>query len=141
MLKVGYTTKTAAERVKEQYPVKMPRQTWEIVLEEVATRENGTYFTDHDLHKRLEKKGFHRENGEWFLCTLKDLEAIIIEEKKGIVNTENRSQNFGMRPEQKEAVERTARYFTAVREEGYTPTSFGMPKCVSERLLRHISLP
>ena len=121
MLKVGYTTKTAAERVKEQYPVKMPRQTWEIVLEEVATRENGTYFTDHDLHKRLEKKGFHRANGEWFLCTLKDLEAIIIEEKKGIVNTENRSQNFGMRPEQKEAVERTERYFTAVREEGYTP--------------------
>ena len=53
MLKVGYTTKTAAERVKEQYPVKMPHQTWEIVLEEIATRENGTYFTDHDLHKRL----------------------------------------------------------------------------------------
>ena len=26
-----------------------------------------------------------------------------------------------MRPEQKEAVERTARYFTTVREEGYTP--------------------
>lgn len=37
-LKIGYTTKTAKERVREQYPVKTPHQTWEIVLEEVAMR-------------------------------------------------------------------------------------------------------
>ena len=121
MLKIGYTTKTAAERVKEQYPIKTPRQTWEIVLEEIATREDGTYFTDHELHKRLEQKGFIREAGEWFRCTIKDLQAVILEEKKGIRNTENRSQSFGMRPEQKEAVEKTAWYFNSVKEEGVIP--------------------
>ena len=121
MLKIGYTTKTAAERVKEQYPIKTPRQTWEIVLEEIATREDGTYFTDHELHKRLEQKGFIREAGEWFRCTIKDLQAVILEEKKGIRNTENRSQSFGMRPEQKEAVEKTAWYFNSVKDEGVIP--------------------
>ena len=121
MLKIGYTTKTAAERVKEQYPIKTPRQTWEIVLEEIATREDGTYFTDHELHKRLEQKGFIREAGEWFRCTIKDLQAVILEEKKVIRNTENRSQSFGMRPEQKEAVEKTAWYFNSVKEEGVIP--------------------
>ena len=121
MLKIGYTTKTAAERVKEQYPIKTPRQTWEIVLEEIATREDGTYFTDHELHKRLEQKGFIREAGDWFRCTIKDLQAVILEEKKGIRNTENRSQSFGMRPEQKEAVEKTAWYFNSVKEEGVIP--------------------
>ena len=121
MLKIGYTTKTAAERVKEQYPIKTPRQTWEIVLEEIATREDGTYFTDHELHKRLEQKGFIREAGEWFRCSIEDLQAVILEEKKGIRNTENRSQSFGMRPEQKEAVEKTAWYFNSVKDEGVIP--------------------
>ena len=120
MLKIGYTTKTA-ERVKEQYPIKTPRQTWEIVLEEIATREDGTYFTDYELHKRLEQKGFIREAGEWFRCSIEDLQAVILEEKKGIRNTENRSQSFGMRPEQKEAVEKTAWYFNSVKEEGVIP--------------------
>ena len=121
MLKVGYTTKTAAERVKEQYPIKTPRQTWKIVLDEIATREDGTYFTDHELHKRLEQKGFIREAGEWFRCSIEDLQAVILEEKKGIRNTENRSQSFGMRPEQREAVEKTAWYFNSVKDEGVIP--------------------
>ena len=121
MLKIGYTTKTAAERVKEQYPIKTPRQTWKIVLDEIATREDGTYFTDHELHKRLEQKGFIREAGEWFRCTIEDLQAVILEEKRGIRNTENRSQSFGMRPEQEEAVEKTAWYFNSVKEEGVIP--------------------
>lgn len=116
-LKIGYTTKNAQERVREQYPIKTPRQTWEIVLEEIATREDGSFFTDRNLHKRLEKKGFIRENGEWFRCSLEDLQAIILEEKTGKINRENRSQSFGMRPEQKEAVQKTAQYFRSFQEE------------------------
>lgn len=121
-LKIGYTTKNAQERVREQYPIKTPRQTWEIVLEEIATREDGSFFTDRNLHKRLEHKGFIRENGEWFRCSLEDLQAIILEEKTGKINRENRSQSFGMRPEQKEAVQKTAQYFRSFQgEEGIIP--------------------
>ena len=120
-LKIGYTTKTAKERVAEQYPTKTPHQSWEIVLEEVAIRENGTFFTDHEIHKRLEQKGFVRENGEWFRCSIKDLEAVLLAEKKGIFNEESRTASFAMRPEQKEAVEKTAKYFREVSKDGIIP--------------------
>ena len=58
-LKVGYTTKTAAERVAEQYPVKLPNQSYKIELDEIAMREDGSFFTDHDVHKVLSKKIFN----------------------------------------------------------------------------------
>lgn len=117
MLKIGYTNRTAIERIKEQYPIKQPRQTWELILDTIALRNDGTYYTDHNIHKRLENKGFRREEGEWFRCTLKDLEAVIIEEKTGIENHENRNLSFEMRPEQREAVERTAEYFNSYTDD------------------------
>lgn len=116
-LKVGYTTKTAEERIKEQYPVKLPNQSYHIELEEFAVREDETFFTDREIHKRLNQKGFRNQNGEWFECSLADVKACILAEKKGISNEENRSQDFGMRPEQKNAVEKTARYFRSFESE------------------------
>lgn len=66
--------------------------------------------------------GIIRENGEWFRCSLDDVKAAILAEKKGIKeNPDKRTQDFGMRPEQKEAVEKTAQYFTEVAKDGYTP--------------------
>ena len=57
-LKVGYTAKkTAEERIKEQYPVITPSQSWTVLLEQPAIRDDGSYFTDHDVHKALKKHG------------------------------------------------------------------------------------
>lgn len=116
-LKVGYTTKTAEERIKEQYPVNLPHQSYKIEMEELAVRENGTFFTDREIHKLLSKKGFRNQNGEWFECGLADVRACILAEKKGISNEENRSLDFKMRPEQKNAVEKTAQYFRSFESE------------------------
>lgn len=66
-LKVGYTTRTAEERVREQTEaVKMPKQTWCIELDELAIRNDGTFFTDHEIHRGLRRMGVVREKGEWF---------------------------------------------------------------------------
>lgn len=43
-LKIGYTERDAAQRVAEQYPVKLPQQSYEIVFNETAMRDNGTFF-------------------------------------------------------------------------------------------------
>lgn len=121
-LKVGYTTKTAEERVKEQYPVILPDQSHKIELEELAVREDGTFFTDKTIHKQLEKKGFRNRNGEWFECSLADVRSCILAEKKGIINEENRSWDFKMRPEQQAAVDKTAAYFRSFdAEENVVP--------------------
>lgn len=122
MLKVGYTTKTVQERIKEQYPVNLPSQSYEILLDELAIREDGTFFMDKAIHKRLKKSEIINEGGEWFNCDVKEVRAAILAERKGITNEQKRTQDFGMRPEQATAVEKTAQYFRSFdNEEGIVP--------------------
>ena len=119
-LKIGYTTRTAAERIKEQ--LHTARITPKIILEESAMTCNGTCFTDKDIHKILERKGFRRlhpedKTDEWFKCEEKDIKAAIVELREGRENIENRSQTFNMRPEQYRAVEQTRTYFERTAKE------------------------
>jgi Type III restriction enzyme, res subunit/T5orf172 domain len=116
-IKVGYTTKTAKERVAEQYPVKLPNMSYEIILEELAIRNNGTLFTDKDIHKLLNSKKVKHINEEWFECALKEVKACILEIKTGVVNEEKRTLDFGLRPEQTEAINRTQQYFKSIKKD------------------------
>ena len=116
-LKVGYTTKTAAERVAEQYPVKLPNQSYTIELDEIAMRDDGSFFTDHDVHKVLTRKNIQRINGEWFKCTLDTVKAALLEIKSGKRNEDNRTLNFGLRPEQQAAIEKASDYFKSFTAE------------------------
>ena len=110
-LKVGYTTKSVQERVAAQYPVNLPSQSYQIVLEEIAMRDEGTFFTDHDVHRLLTRKNIRRIEGEWFECTLFDVKAAILEIKSGKRNEDNRTLSFEMRPEQSAAVNKAIAYF------------------------------
>lgn len=120
-LKVGYTNRTAKERIDEQLHTSKIR--YEIVLTESAMTNDGSCFTDKNVHKLLERKGFHRLNpldktDEWFDCSMEDVKAAILSLRTGSENVENRTQSFGMRPEQFRAVEQTKSYFEqAVKEE------------------------
>ena len=60
-LKIGYTTSNVQKRVAEQFPVKLPSQSHKIELAELAIRQDGSFFRDHDVHRLLEKKGFEFE--------------------------------------------------------------------------------
>ena len=113
-LKVGYTDRTAKERIDEQ--LHTSKVNYEIVLVESAMSNDGSCFTDKDVHKLLERKGFRRLNpmdrtDEWFKCSVHDVMAAILALRTGSSNVENRTQNFAMRPEQFRAVEQTKRYF------------------------------
>lgn len=120
-LKVGYTDRTAKERIDEQLHTSKIR--YEIVLTESAMTNDGSCFTDKNVHKFLERKGFHRLNpldktDEWFDCSMEDVKAAILSLRIGSENVENRTQSFDMRPEQFRAVEQTKSYFEqAVKEE------------------------
>lgn len=78
MLKVGYTTRKVADRIAEQYPVKTPNQSYQLELEELALRDDGSYFTDHDVHQALAKMGVQRAEGEWFHCDVEQVQAAIV---------------------------------------------------------------
>ena len=122
LLKIGYTTGSAKDRVAQQYPIKRPGGSpYRIVLEEPAMRNDGSSFTDKAVHRYLKKAGVKNPDGEWFECEVSRIKAAIIALRDGqrsqTANSENRSLNFSMRPEQQLAVEKTAQYFKSLRKE------------------------
>jgi len=118
LLKVGYTTKDVRERVTAQYPTLRPGEPpYHIVLEESAMCNDGTTFSDHDIHRHLRRLGIPNPKGEWFQCTVEDVRSAVLAVQRGELNEEQRTLNFSMRPEQHEAVERTATYFRKFKEE------------------------
>lgn len=123
LLKVGYTTKTTQERVAAQYPTAKPgKPPYRILVEESAMRSDGTVFTDHDVHRYLRAVGVKNEAGEWFRCDVERVKAAIIAVRTGALNEENRTLDFKMRPEQAEAVEKTAAYLKHARRENPNKT-------------------
>jgi hypothetical protein len=112
LLKVGYTAKDVRERVAAQYPTLRPGALpYRILLEESAMRQDGTVFSDHDVHRALRARGINNPEGEWFQCTVEDVRAAILAVQTRQLNEENRTLTFPMRPEQRAAVQKTAAYF------------------------------
>jgi len=119
-LKIGQTNRSALARVTEQ--IGATRAAFNIMLEENAMRNDGSAFSDHDIHNYLRNKGFYNPDGEWFECTVEDVLAAIIALKSSEINEENRSLDFSMRPEQKAAVVKTTHYFKQHLKEGLEST-------------------
>jgi len=118
LIKVGYTTVDVRSRVAQQYPTRRPgRPPYRIVLEETAMRNDGTVFTDHEVHRALRDGGIQNPEGEWFRCSVEQVKAAVIAVKTGKMVEETRSLDFKMRPEQKAAVETTAAYFKRAQRE------------------------
>jgi len=120
LLKVGYTDRDAQLRVAEQ--LKTARLKYNIVFEESAMKNDGSSFTDHDIHRHLRRRKFENVDGEWFRCKVKDIQAAILAIKTGERNEDNRTLTFGMRPEQDAAVNKTIDYFTSFRKENKDKT-------------------
>jgi len=118
LLKVGYTTIDAQTRVAQQYPTLKPgKPPYRIVFEESAMRNDGSVFSDHDVHRHLRKVGVKNPEGEWFRCSVKEIKAAVIAVRSGEMNEENRSLDFKMRPEQEAAVDKTVAYFKSFKKE------------------------
>lgn len=113
LIKVGETTRrTARERIKEQLGTAYPSLDGvEILLDETAAREDGSEFTDHEVHAALVAAGIRRPEGEWFEATLDEVKAAINKVRLGVPFEPTRTESFELRPEQMEAVKRTAAYF------------------------------
>lgn len=125
-IKVGYTVRDVEERVYEiEHTSGVP---YRILAYWNAMKNDGSVFTDHDVHAVLKRKGHRQLNegedrNEWFKCTLNDVKAAVTAVQTGTENVENRTQTFSMRPEQEQAVEMTMKYFKSAYEEnsGRTP--------------------
>ena len=122
LLKVGYTAIDVDRRVAQQYPTKRPDGSvpYRIVYRESAMYPDGGSFTDHDVHRVLKRKRIPAMGGEWFRCTVHAVRSAVLAVRSRTANVEDRTRDFPMRPEQREAVDKTAAYFRSVYEEDST---------------------
>jgi hypothetical protein len=116
LLKVGQTTRYVKQRVAEQLKTANIKN-YKIELDEVAERDDGTTFTDHEVRAALVKKKFENPDLEWMRCTVKDVKAVLIALRTGQQIAGTRDQNFPMRAEQRAAVEKTHAYFHSIWKE------------------------
>lgn len=70
-------------------------------------------------HPILPKPFYGEDRNEWFRCTVNDVKAAVYAVRNRTENVENRTNDFSMRPEQKEAVDKTEAYFRSAAAEGY----------------------
>ena len=126
LLKVGFTQHDVERRVAQQFPVIQPGEgkPYEIVFSESSMRDEGTSFTDHDVHKRLIANGVEPVGGEWFRCTVEQVRNAWLEVRDRKDYESRRTESFSMRPEQRAAVEKTEAYFRSCE----TPGSHNAPK-------------
>ena len=98
-IKVGYTERDVETRIKEQ--VHTAAVPYRLLAYWSAMKNDGSCFTDHDVHAVLKKKGCRQLNegedrNEWFKCTLNDVKAAVTAVQTGTENVENRTQTFSM---------------------------------------------
>jgi hypothetical protein len=113
LLKVGQTTRNVKQRVAEQLKTANIKN-YTIELDEVAERDDGTTFTDHEVRLALVRKGFENAELEWMRCTLDDVKTVLTELRTGQRFTGTHHQTFPMRREQAEAVEKTFDYYQSI---------------------------
>lgn len=120
-IKIGYTDREDVnERIREQ--LHTAAVNYKILFTESAMRSDGTCFTDHDVHRLLVKRGYQQLNygedkNEWYKCTKGQAISAIKQIRTGNRFEGNRSEDFSMRAEQKQAVEDTIYYFKKAKQE------------------------
>jgi hypothetical protein len=110
LLKVGQTVRDVKRRIAEQLKTAGIKN-YKIELDELAEREDGTIFSDHEVRAALVKKKFANTELEWMRCTVQDVKTVLAELRTGQCFTGTHHQTFPMRREQAEAVELTQDYF------------------------------
>ena len=114
-IKVGYTTQTIEARMKQHFPTLSPNEKpYEVVFTDVAQKENGELFKNvgkGGVHEGLVKIGCKKIKGEFYECTVEDIKNVVLSIKKGQSLNPKVTENFKMRPEQIDAVEKTSSYF------------------------------
>lgn len=123
LIKVGFSNRDAEERIDEQ--TRTSGVKYKILFDKPAVRNDGTSFTDHDIHRILERLGFQKQTNigkEWFRCTSKDVEKAYKSVMDRELVEEDRIFDFKMRPEQEEAVEKTVTYFNNYKKENPNKT-------------------
>ncbi|QAY73520.1 restriction endonuclease [Agromyces protaetiae] len=112
-LKVGHTTQDVKTRVAQQLKT-AAIENYTIEVDESGERADGSVFRDFDVRDRLKAKGFANPTLEWMVCGVDDVRTAIAELRANKSFEGTHHATFGMRDEQKAAVEKTYAYYQSL---------------------------
>ena len=117
LVKIGQTTREDVnDRIRESQG--QVQQSYTLLVNELAERDDGSIFRDSDVRMRLVQKGFENpkrgSSREWVRCTPADVLTAIVELRTGAHLTGTHHETFPPRPEQTMAVEKTYDYFESL---------------------------
>lgn len=120
LIKIGQTTKEDVnQRIRESQG--QVQQQYTLHLNVIAERDDGSTFRDTDVIRRLVQKGFENpkigSSREWVKCSPADVLTAVTELRTGRTAAGQHHLDFGMRPEQLEAVNQTIDYYQSVWSE------------------------
>lgn len=78
LVKVGFTTRDAHTRIREQIGASSPEKVpYELLLTAPAETRRGQPISDKDVHRILRNRGFRNVHHEWFECRPKDVRSAL----------------------------------------------------------------
>ncbi len=113
LLKIGQTTRDVAQRVAEQLKTAAIKN-YTIMLDELAERDDGSVFSDHEVRAALIRKGLEKHELEWVRCTAEDVKTVLAELRTGQRFSGAHHETFSMRAEQADAVSKTFDYYQSI---------------------------
>lgn len=120
LIKVGQTTQRDVNDRIRQSQGQMQHE-YTLHLDELAECEDGSVFRDTDVRDRLVAKDLENvvigSSREWMRCSPDDVRTAVTELKLGAPLTGTHHETFGMRDEQRAAVEKAADYFASIGRE------------------------
>ena len=114
-LKIGQTTQEVNVRIKQSHG--QAKLAYVLEADEPADRDDGTFFRDSAVRERLKAKGFENVELEWMRCTAEDVLTAIKELRTGQALAGTHHEDFPMRAEQADAVDKTAAYYESIWDE------------------------
>lgn len=116
LLKVGQTTRDVKRRVAEQLRTAAIKN-YRIELHEPAVRDDGSLISDFEVRDALIAKGFANPQLEWMRCSVADVRTVLAELRRGERFAGTHHEDFPMRAEQAEAVDKAFGYFESIWHE------------------------
>ena len=118
-IKVGTTTRRTMVRIREQLITSFPNlEGVNVLFDEEANREDGTYFGDAPVHRALKDAGIRRYAGEWFEAPSTRSRPRSSPSATARPTTPSAPSTSRCGPSRRDAVALTAGYFTARHDAG-----------------------
>jgi hypothetical protein len=113
LLKVGQTARDVKRLVAEQLKTAAIKN-YTIEMDDLAERDDGSLFTDHEVRAALVRRGFEKTELEWVRCKVADVKTVLTELRTGQRFSGTHHESFYMRDEQAEAVNKTFEYYQSI---------------------------